>query len=127
VTLRDALQSELAAAMQRRDRPVVTALRTTLSQLANAEAVPTPADVDTTKGSQHVAGATGGLGATEAQRATLSEDQVRAIVIGERIELLVHAERLTKMCRRDEADGVRRAADTIAALLAPGADADPPI
>ena len=125
MTLRDVLHSELAAAIQRRDRPVVTALRTTLSQLANAEAVPAPADLDTSKASPHVAGATHGLGATEAPRATLTDERVRSIVAGERSELLAHAERLTKMCRRDEADGVRRAADTLAGLLAAAEDAEP--
>jgi hypothetical protein len=121
VPLRDALTAELAAAMQLRDRAVIAALRTALAALANAEAVPAPdpgADAPSPTGSSaHVAGATAGLGATEAERHSLSPQAERAIVAQERIELLAHADRLARVCRRDEADGARRAADTLARAL----------
>ena len=121
MTLRDVLTTELSAAMQRRDRPVIAALRTTLAALANAEAVPahdtggsapSPAG-----GSTHIAGASAGLGTTEAARRTLTPEAERALVAQERVELLSHADRLTRVCRRDDADGARRAADTLARAL----------
>ena len=117
MTLRDALNSELVAAMQRRDRPVTAALRTTLAALANAEAVPTESPAVSTMGTPHIAGATAGLGATEAPRRDLTEDHERAIVARERAELLSHADRLTRLCRRDEADAARRAAATLSDVL----------
>lgn len=117
MTLRDALQAELASALQQRDRPVASAVRTALSALANAEAVPMAGDLDTSSGSTHVAGATSGLASTEAQRRDLSHEQQRALIADERSELLAHAERLTRMCRLDEADGARRAAATLGDIL----------
>ena len=121
MTLRDALTTELSAAMQRRDRPVIAALRTALAALANAEAVPAhgfgAGDPSPAGASAHVAGATAGLGTTEAARQTLTPEAERALVAQERVELLSHADRLTRVCRRDEADGARRAADTLARAL----------
>jgi hypothetical protein len=121
VTPRDALSAGLSEAMQRRDRPVIAALRTALAALANAEAVSADgagsAAPVATATSAHVAGATAGLGATEVTRRTLSAEAERMIVARERIELLSHAERLATMCRHDEADGARRAAEVLARAL----------
>lgn len=121
MTLRDALASELSSAMQRRDRPVIAALRTALAALANAEAVPAHDSAASTPsptgGSTYIAGATSGLGAAEAPRRPLSDEAERALVAQERVELLSHADRLTTLCRRDEADGARRAAETLARAL----------
>lgn len=117
----EALSTELTAAMRRRDTAVVSALRSAQSALANAEATPDAGPRVDGAGapvhSRHVAGATPGLGATEVARVTLTQDQVRTIVDHERADLLAHAERLQRLCRRDEADGARRAADVLASLL----------
>jgi len=117
MAIRAALSAELTAAMRRRDTAVVTALRSALSATANAEAAPPSPPLETTLVSEHVAGATRGLGATEVARVDLSEDQVREIVAHERADLMAHAERLTRLCRRDEADAARRAAEVLAAVL----------
>ena len=117
MTFRDALQAELANALQQRDRPVASAVRTALAALANAEAVPTAGDLDTSSGTAHVAGAAWGLASTEAQRRDLSREQQHALIADERSQLLAHAERLTRMCRLDEADGARRAAATLGDIL----------
>lgn len=115
--IRDALQAELAEAMRRRDPAVVSVLRTALSELANAQAQP-PTDMQTsTTGSVHVAGAAAGPGAAEAQRVHRSEDQQRAIVAEELAGLTGHVERLTSLCRREEADAARRAAQALARIL----------
>jgi uncharacterized protein len=121
MALRDALQAELAAAIQRRDRAVASAARTALSALANGKAVPTESAIDTSIGTEQIAGASSGLGSTEARRMALSIDQERQIVAAERAELLHHADRLTRLCRLDEADAARRAAGALSGVLdAPG-------
>jgi hypothetical protein len=117
MVLRDALQAELAQAIQRRDRAVASAVRTALSALANAEAVPTESAIDTSIGTEHVAGASTGLRSTEARRMALSIDQERQIVADERAELLHHADRLTRLCRLDEAAAARRAAGALTGVL----------
>ena len=118
MTIRAALSAELTAAMRRRDTAVVTALRNVLSATANAEAAPLGEPRDQAPLSQHFAGATPGLGATEVPRVDLAEEQVRAIVAHERAELMAHAEQLTRLCRRDEADAARRAAGALADVVA---------
>lgn len=119
--LRDDLHAELTAALRRRDPAVARALRTALAAIANAEALPAPPHagaIDSAEGSEHIAGATAGLGATEAERIALTEEQQRALVAHEQAELSAHAERLTALCRRDEADGARRAAQVLGHALA---------
>ena len=121
MTLRDALRSELTAALRRRDRPVASALRTALAAIANAEAAPGVDTIDSRAGSAHIAGATAGLGATEVARLTLTEDEQRALVTQDQAELTSHAERLASLCRLDEADGARRAARALGEALASSA------
>ena len=117
MTLRDVLQAELATALRHRDRTVASAVRTALSALANAEAVPTTSDLDTSSGTVHFAGASTGLASTEAERRALSPDEQRALIADERSELMAHAERLARMCRLDDADGARRAAAVLGKAL----------
>lgn len=115
--VRDALQVELAAAMRRRDSAVVSVLRIALSELANAQAQP-PTEMQTsTTGSVHVAGAAAGPGAAEAPRIHRSEDQQRAIVADELAALTGHVERLAGLCRWEEADAARRAAQALGRIL----------
>lgn len=118
MAVRDELTSRLRDAMRARDRSVAAALRSTLGELANAEAVPAPNVASSTLVSEHVAGAVSGLGAAEAARRELGEDEQRAIVERQRDELLDHAGRLAVLCRHDEADGVRRAAALLDEVLA---------
>lgn len=120
MSLRDSLDAELAAALRGRDRAVASAVRSALSALANAEAVPVEAELDTSFGTEHFAGSVAGLGAAEAGRNLLTDEQQRALVAGEIAELNGHAERLVRLCRRDEADGARRGARALNRAL--GAD-----
>ena len=63
--LRDALRRDLASAMKAREPDAVSALRTAIAAIDNAEAVPAPDErAATTSG--HIAGARAGLGAAEA-------------------------------------------------------------
>ena len=89
MTIRDALDAELTAALRRRDTAVVRAVRSALTALPNAEA----------------------------PRVPVTEAQQQAIVRTEIAELGSHAERLARLCRWDEADGVRRGMQTLARVL----------
>lgn len=105
-------------ARKRRDADAIAALRTTLAAIANAEAVPTEPGMAPHSSSRHVAGAVEGLGAAEAPRRILSEDELRAIVVEELTEReaaaaryrgLGHAERADRLIA--EADALRPFAD----------------
>ena len=118
MTIRESLSAELTDAMRRRDTAVVSALRTVLAAVANVEAAPQSGPSGGEPASAHLAGSTPGLGSTEVPRIDVADDQVRAIVTRERAELVGHAERLTRLCRRDEANAARRGANSLAAVLA---------
>jgi uncharacterized protein YqeY len=66
--------------MKSGDRVAVAALRATLSAIDNAEAVERSAGVDSNLAIEQLAV---GVGAAEAERRDLTEDQVEAIVRGE--------------------------------------------
>ena len=62
-----------------RDRIAVSALRSALSAIGNAEAISPPPGMPGA-GSPHIAGAVAGLNAAEAQRRTLSAAEVDQII-----------------------------------------------
>jgi uncharacterized protein YqeY len=86
--LRALLQSSLLPAMRVGDKDTVDVVRSTLAAIANAEALPVEDAAALTDGP--IAGASVGLGSTEAARRELSEDEVREVVEHERQER-VHA------------------------------------
>jgi hypothetical protein len=88
--LRTVLRTCLTTAMRERDRAAVSALRSAVAAIENAEAVPVH-DGPTPTASADVAGAAVGLGATEAQRRLLGEDAERSLVLAE-VQSLVEAE-----------------------------------
>jgi uncharacterized protein len=77
--LRDALRRDLASAMKAREPDAVSALRTVIAAIDNAEAVPAPDESPATT-SGHIAGARAGLGAAEAARRDLTGSQQQAIL-----------------------------------------------
>ena len=88
--LRALLQSSLLPAMRVGDKDTVAVVRAALAAIANAEAVPVDDAPLLTEGP--IAGASVGLGSTEAERRELSEDEVREIVERERQERIHAAE-----------------------------------
>jgi uncharacterized protein YqeY len=100
--LRDRLQSSLKAAMHARDSLAASVLRTTLSAIANAEAVEVPA----------------GTTATELPRRHLTEDDIRTIVRGERDDLTTTATELRAHGRDDDAAELDAKAAVLRSLLA---------
>jgi hypothetical protein len=112
------LQEELAAAMRRRDTAVVSVLRSASAALANAQARPyddTPSSAS--RDTAHIAGATAGLRSTEVPRVVLDEPDQRAILADEASQLAGHVDRLTRVCRLDEADGARRGLKVLRDLI----------
>jgi uncharacterized protein YqeY len=109
--LRTRLREALVAAMRRRDAAAVSALRSTLAAIDNAEAVDPSHAPSATSGA--IAGAVGGLGAAEVPRVQLSEHEVAALVraaIDERHDAAAQYERL------GQSDRVARLRDEAAAL-----------
>jgi uncharacterized protein YqeY len=87
-TLRDAL----LAARKDRDTARVSALRSALSAIDNAE-TPDDAQVDAPS-SARIAGGVVGLGAAEVARRVLSDEQVRSLLHGEVEERLAAAKQI---------------------------------
>lgn len=77
--LRQHLRALLLDARRGQDRSRTALLRGLLAELDNAEAAPTGAAEGS--GSVHVAGATAGVGATEAPRRDLTEADERELVV----------------------------------------------
>jgi uncharacterized protein YqeY len=101
-SIRDRLQRALSDALRSRDQVRTSVLRTTLSAIANAEAVEVPA----------------GTTATELPRRDLTEDDVRAVVTAERAELESAAAELRAHDRPDAASELDAKAAVLVEVLA---------
>lgn len=77
--IRTVLRTRLTAAMKARDASTMAAYRSALSAIANAEALP----VDTMPAAGAIESSAVGVGATEATRRHLTEDDLREIVLAE--------------------------------------------
>lgn len=88
--LRALLQSSLLPAMRIGDTDTVAVVRSALSAIANAEAVPALSTTPHRQGP--VAGAATGVGSTEAPRRELTPGEVREVVERERHERIQAAE-----------------------------------
>lgn len=106
------MRRDLTRALKARDVVTVRALRTTLAAIANAGAVSVSTPPPRPGGSL-IAGATGGLGATELPRRDLNDDDVRAIVITERDSRRAAAEQYAAAGKPDEAATLRDQADAL--------------
>lgn len=108
--LRTRLRTALLGARRDRDAGTVSALRTAIAALENAEAVPAP---------QRPAGALEdaplGVGASEARRRVLDEADELAVLDAE-IEAHREAERAYAEVAPDRAEAARRAARTLTDL-----------
>jgi uncharacterized protein len=101
MALREELRAALKDAIKARDADAVAVLRTTLSAIDNAEAVPT--EHASTAGGGPIAGAVEGLSAGEAERRELSEGDVVDIVRAEVAELLASAAECSDVGQPDRA------------------------
>lgn len=111
--LRDALRAELTAAMKRRDRVGLAACRSALGAIDNAEshgvAAPRAGAVEA---------AAVGVGAAEAARRELTEDDIRAVVTAEITERLAAADQLPSNVAA-HAEKLRAEAAVLERLLGP--------
>ncbi len=92
-------------------------MRTVLAALENAEAVPTDPGGSAVATSEHVAGASVGVGAAEAERRTLSQEDERAIVAGEVTDLRDSAASMAAAGQRSRAEELTAMADVVEQVL----------
>lgn len=115
--MREELRRDLPRAIAARDPAAISALRSVLAAIANAEAVPGLSE--SAPGNPHptIAGSVSGLGAAEVQRRTLTEDEVAAIVGGELDERVAAAHDYERLGQPARAERLRAEADVIARYL----------
>jgi uncharacterized protein YqeY len=120
-TWRATLRAALVAARKDRDSMRVSALRSALSAIDNAEAVPTaPAGAAapvSASGSAAIAGGVAGLGATEVDRRELSDEQIRGLLRAEIDERLAAAQQVGDGGHAERAAVLRAEAAVLAGLL----------
>ncbi|MBB5960543.1 hypothetical protein FHS29_007171 [Saccharothrix tamanrassetensis] len=117
--MRTNLRDDLKAALKARDRVAITALRSALAAIDNAEAVPDGHSSGDVTGSEHVAGAASGLGAAEAERRHLTEADLRSIVEHEVQERTAAAKEYAQLGRTDLAERLRAEAEVLDRHLRP--------
>lgn len=100
------------AALKARNTDTVSAIRTAIAAIDNAEAVDTSAMPASTQDGP-VAGATSGLGSSEIARRVLPAAEMRAVVGAVIAEYLDEAGRYEGLNRVDLAEGLRRQAEVL--------------
>lgn len=115
-SLRASLHSDLGAALKARQPEAVTALRTTIAAIDNAEAVDPKTDTPR-HGSGPVAGALTGVASTEVPRRRLSMAEQRAILRNQLNELIIEADRYHSLGQTAAAQRLRREADVLREYL----------
>jgi len=121
--LRADLAAALKLAIRARDTVAASALRTTMSAIANAEAVATGTQPKTAASSAHFAAAVAGLGAAEVARRRLSAADVHAIVRAEIAEREQAAGQYAANGLSTEAERLHTEAGILTAVIA-AADLD---
>jgi uncharacterized protein len=110
-SLRRRLRDALVAAMKERDRVTVTALRSTLAAIDNAEAV------DTTAAAGAIESSPVGIGVAEAERRALSEEDVARIVRAEVADREAAAREYDRAGRPERAEALRAEARMLSSHL----------
>jgi uncharacterized protein YqeY len=114
--LRAALRNDLTAAMKTRDADTITALRTAIAAIENAEAVEA-AHHRGAPTNEHFAGAQLGVGAAEAPRRDLTIDDLHEILRDQVRERTEVADRYETLGAADAAARLRREADALRKYL----------
>jgi len=117
--VRKVLRRDLAAAMKARDKPSVSALRSALAAIENAEAVdvsaaPLPAPPD-----PHIAGSVAGLGTAEVERRALGDCEAEQLVREEAEERVGVALDLERAGHHRRAARLQAEADVLRKYLPP--------
>lgn len=111
-TLRSILRTDLVTAMKSRRPEAVSALRTALAAMDNAEAVAVP-NGEAEAASAHFAGTRTGVGSTEAERRVLSIAEAHALLTDQIQERVVEADRYEALGERSAAHRLRLEADAL--------------
>jgi hypothetical protein len=114
--IRTRLRRALGVALKARDAGAVSALRSAMSAIGNAEAVD-PAARPGGTGSAHFAGTVAGVGAGEARRRLLTEADADAIVRQEAAEREAAAGEYERGGRAAEAARLREGVQALMAVL----------
>jgi uncharacterized protein YqeY len=114
-SIAERLRAALVPAMRSRETAAVSAIRSAMAAISNAEAVPTP-ELDTRAGSGPIAGAVG-VGAAETARRELTEDDRVAIVTEEVRERDAAADELTLAGQPEAAERLRAESAALRRLL----------
>ena len=114
--LRTHLRRQLSAAVREHHRPAVSALRSALAALDNAEAV-RPGEDFQPEVSQHIAGGVAGVGAADVERRVLDVESQRALVRAEIESSLTAAMTYQQHGQSTRAAELRMGADVLAAVL----------
>jgi uncharacterized protein YqeY len=115
--IRTRLSRALGDALKARDAGTVSAMRSAMSAIGNAEAVEPGPDRPAGTGSTHFAGTVAGLGAAEAERRRLTEADVAAIVRQEAAEREAAAGEYERAGRTAEAARLRQGTGALMAAL----------
>ncbi len=116
--MRERLQAALRETMRAKDAVAVSALRSALAALGNAEAVPAAVpDGATAATHPRLAGTVTGVGAAEVARRTMTEDEQRAVVQSEVDERLSAARELDGRGRPERAERLRAEAAVLLECL----------
>lgn len=103
--------------MKAKDRIAVSALRSALAAIDDAETVPA-APQPGVEASEHVAGAAAaGIGAADVARKQLTEEEMRAVVAREHRERVAAAMTYAELGRNQDAGRARAEADVLARYL----------
>jgi uncharacterized protein len=119
-TIQSRLRGALSGALGARDTIAAAAIRSALSAIGNAEAVPAEHTRRVPASSEHFAGATAGLGVAETARRPLTESDVAAIVAAEISDRRSAADEYDRLGRADQSARLRAEAEVLASLLAAG-------
>ncbi|MFC7485298.1 hypothetical protein ACOCJ7_02145 [Knoellia sp. CPCC 206453] len=114
--VRASMRTSLKEAMRARDRLAVSALRSGLSAIDNAEAIATEPP-STSDGHSPIAGAAIGLGVTEAERRDLTVDDLRALLRTEVKERREAATEIEGAGHPDRAADLLREADVLESVV----------
>ncbi|BBY19095.1 GatB/YqeY domain-containing protein [Mycolicibacterium litorale] len=114
VAFRERLRHDLRAAMKERRREAVSALRTLIAAIDNAEAA-RPGTGSPRSAGGVIAQSSPGVGSTEVPRRLLTAEDVRAIVDDLVAEYETQAKQYGSMRQEDAAERLRRAADVLRA------------
>ena len=102
--MRSRLRHHLTIAIKARDRVAVAALRSAIAAIENAEAIQSKSSPNRETNSEHIAGATSGVGSSDVARRELTDADVAAIVREQIEERFQAADEYEQLGRRDAAD-----------------------